>query len=432
MPINSKNIETLMLHAGSHRRDSATNSVAVPIYQTTSYQFDNTEHAGKLFALQELGNIYTRITNPTTQVLEERLTALEGGAAAVAVASGSSAVTLAVQNVASAGDNIVASPYLYGGTYNLFTNTLPKMGIEVRFADPSDPESFSKLTDKNTRAYFGETLPNPQLVPFPISEVAEIGREKGIPLIVDNTAAPITCRPFDHGAAVVVHSLTKFIGGHGTSIGGVIIDGGNFDWVEHSDQQPNFNLPDGSYHGAIWGSLVPEALGAPIAFAVRARVVLLRDLGPSLSPFNAFQIIQGLETLPLRFHKHQSNAAKLINYLTEHPEIDTVTYPGLFTGANKSLVDSYLTSGHGALIGIEIKGGVESGKSFIDNLKLIYHVANIGDARTLAIHPASTTHSQLSAQAQIIAGVSPGYVRLSIGIEHIDDIIADIDQALKK
>ncbi len=432
MPINSKNIETLMLHAGSHRRDSATNSVAVPIYQTTSYQFDNTEHAGKLFALQELGNIYTRITNPTTQVLEERLTALEGGAAAVAVASGSSAVTLAVQNVASAGDNIVASPYLYGGTYNLFTNTLPKMGIEVRFADPSDPESFSKLTDKNTRAYFGETLPNPQLVPFPISEVAEIGREKGIPLIVDNTAAPITCRPFDHGAAVVVHSLTKFIGGHGTSIGGVIIDGGNFDWVEHSDQQPNFNLPDGSYHGAIWGSLVPEALGAPIAFAVRARVVLLRDLGPSLSPFNAFQIIQGLETLPLRFHKHQSNAAKLINYLTEHPEIDTVTYPGLFTGANKSLVDSYLTSGHGALIGIEIKGGVESGKSFIDNLKLIYHVANIGDARTLAIHPASTTHSQLSAQAQIIAGVSPGYVRLSIGIEHIDDIIADIEQALKK
>ena len=432
MPINSKNIETLMLHAGSHRRDSATNSVAVPIYQTTSYQFDNTEHAGKLFALQELGNIYTRITNPTTQVLEERLTVLEGGAAAAAVASGSSAVTLAVQNVASAGDNIVASPYLYGGTYNLFTNTLPKMGIEVRFADPSDPESFAKLTDKNTRAYFGETLPNPQLVPFPISEVAEIGREKGIPLIVDNTAAPITCRPFDHGAAVVVHSLTKFIGGHGTSIGGVIIDGGNFDWVEHSDQQPNFNLPDGSYHGAIWGSLVPEALGAPIAFAVRARVVLLRDLGPSLSPFNAFQIIQGLETLPLRFHKHQSNAAKLINYLTEHPEIDTVTYPGLFTGANKSLVDSYLTSGHGALIGIEIKGGVESGKSFIDNLKLIYHVANIGDARTLAIHPASTTHSQLSAQAQIIAGVSPGYVRLSIGIEHIDDIIADIEQALKK
>ena len=431
MPINSKNIETLMLHAGSHRRDPATNSVAVPIYQTTSYQFDSTEHAGKLFALQELGNIYTRITNPTTQVLEERLTALEGGAAAVAVASGSSAVTLAIQNVASAGDNIVASPYLYGGTYNLFTNTLPKMGIEVRFADPSDPESFAKLTDENTRAYFGETLPNPQLVPFPISEVAEIGREKGVPLIVDNTAAPITCRPFDHGAAVVVHSLTKFIGGHGTSIGGVIIDGGNFDWVEHPDQQPNFNLPDGSYHGAVWGSLVPEALGAPIAFAVRARVVLLRDLGPSLSPFNAFQIIQGLETLSLRFHKHQSNAAKLINYLTKHREIDTVTYPGLFTNANKSLVDTYLTSGNGALIGIEIKGGVEAGKNFIDNLKLIYHVANIGDARTLAIHPASTTHSQLSAEAQIMAGVTPGYVRLSIGIEHIDDIIADIEQALK-
>jgi len=348
------------------------------------------------------------------------------------VASGQAASAIAIQNIAKNGDNIVASSHLYGGTYNQFKNSMSDMGIEVRFVDPADPQNFLNATDDKTRAYYGEVLPNPSFEVFPISEVAEIGREKGIPLIVDNTAAPITCRPFDHGAAVVVHSLTKFIGGHGTSIGGVIIDGGNFDWVEHSDQQPNFNLPDGSYHGAIWGSLVPEALGAPIAFAVRARVVLLRDLGPSLSPFNAFQIIQGLETLPLRFHKHQSNAAKLINYLTEHPEIDTVTYPGLFTGANKSLVDSYLTSGHGALIGIEIKGGVETGKSFIDNLKLIYHVANIGDARTLAIHPASTTHSQLSAQAQIIAGVSPGYVRLSIGIEHIDDIIADIEQALKK
>ena len=431
MTLETLNLETLMLHAGSHRRDLSTNSVAVPIHQTTSYEFDSTEHAGKLFALQELGNIYTRITNPTTQVLEERVTSLEGGASAVAVSSGSAAVSLAIQNVASAGDNIVVSPHLYGGTYNLFTNTLPKMGIEVRFADPAKPDSFAKLSDDNTRAYFGETLPNPKLIPFPISEVSEIGRMKGIPLIVDNTAAPVTCRPFDHGAAVIVHSLTKFIGGHGTSIGGIIIDSGNFDWLEYPDQQPNFNTPDGSYHGAIWGSLVPEALGAPIAYAIRARVVLLRDLGQALSPFNAFQLIQGLETLPLRFNKHQENAEKLTNYLNNHKDIVSVIYPSLFEGADKILAEKYLSSGNGALIGIELKGGADAGRSFIDNLKLIYHVANIGDARTLAIHPASTTHSQLSADDQLKAGVTPGYVRLSVGIEHIDDIIADIDQALK-
>ena len=425
------NLETLMLHAGNHRRDLSTNSVAVPIHQTTSYEFDSTEHAGKLFALQELGNIYTRITNPTTQVLEERLTSLEGGATAVAVSSGSSAVSLAIQNVASSGDNVVASPHLYGGTYNLFTNTLSKMGIEVRFADPANPESFAELSDDHTRAYFGETLPNPKLVPFPIAEVSEIGRKKGIPLIVDNTAAPITCRPFDHGAAVIVHSLTKFIGGHGTSIGGVIIDSGNFDWLENPDQQPNFNTPDGSYHGAVWGSLVPEALGAPISYAIRARVVLLRDLGQALSPFNAFQLIQGLETLPLRFNKHQDNADKLVNYLNNHKDIVSVIYPTLFVGADKILAEKYLSAGNGALVGIELKGGAGAGKSFIDNLKLIYHVANIGDARTLAIHPASTTHSQLSTDDQLKAGVTPGYVRLSVGIEHIDDIIADIDQALK-
>ena len=430
MPIISKNIETLMLHAGSHRKGEGSNSVAVPIHQTTSYEFDSTGHAGKLFALQELGNIYTRITNPTTQILEERLAVLEGGSAAVAVASGSSAVALAIQNVASAGDNIISSPYLYGGTYNLFTNTLPKMGIEVRFADPSAPENFSKLSDNRTRAYFGETLPNPQLVPFPILDIAKLGNKKGIPLIVDNTAAPITCRPFEYGAAVIVHSLTKFIGGHGTSIGGAIIDGGNFVWTKNPDQQPNFNEPDGSYHGAIWGSLVPEALGAPIAFSIRARVVLLRDLGPSLSPYNAFQLIQGLETLPLRFERHQSNAVKLANYLDGHQKITSVTFPGLFKGKNKSLVASYLTYGHGALIGIEIKGGVAAGQKFINNLKMIYHVANIGDARTLAIHPASTTHSQLSSHQQITAGVSPGYVRLSVGLEHIDDIIGDGQQAL--
>ena len=430
MTTTPHHIETLVLHAGGHRRDPSTNAVAVPIYQTTSYQFEDTQHAGKLFALQELGNIYTRIMNPTTQVLEERLAALEGGAAALGVSSGSSAVALAIQNVATAGDNIVVSPHLYGGTYNLFNNTLANMGIEVRFADTARPQSFAELSDERTRAYFGETLPNPKLVPFPIAEVAEIGRARGIPLIVDNTAAPLTCRPFDHGAAIIVHSLTKFIGGHGTSIGGVIIDGGNFDWVEHPEQQPHFNTPDGSYHGAVWGTLVPEALGAPIAFAIRARVVLLRDLGASLSPTNAFHLIQGLETLPLRFREHQANASKLADYLSRHKAISSVIYPELFAGAEKTLTDTYLTKGYGALIGIELQGGLEAGRQFIDNLKLIYHVANIGDARTLAIHPASTTHSQLSAEDQLNAGVTPGYVRLSVGIEHIEDIIADIDQAL--
>ena len=426
----SQHSETLALHAGSHRRDSTTNSVAVPIYQTTSYQFDNTEHASKLFALQELGNIYTRIMNPTTQVLEERLAAIEGGAAALALSSGSSAVALSIQNVASSGDNIVASPHLYGGTYNLLTNTLRQMGIEVRFADPFNPQSFADLSDDKTRAYFGETLPNPRLVPFPIAEVAEIGRKRAIPLIVDNTAAPLTSRPFDHGAAVVVHSLTKYIGGHGTSIGGVIIDGGNFDWTAEPLQQPNFNQPDNSYHGAVWGTLVPEALGTPIAYIIRARVVLLRDLGSSLAPANAFQLIQGLETLPLRFREHQANAAKVAQFLEGHDAVSRVIYPSLFKGADKILADRYLAKGNGALVGLELKGGIDAGKAFIDALKLIYHVANIGDARSLAIHPASTTHSQLSAADQLAAGVTPGYVRLSVGIEHYDDIIADISQAL--
>ena len=430
MVSQSHHIETVVLHAGSHRRDPSTNSVAVPIHQTTSYQFDDTEHAGKLFALQELGNIYTRIMNPTTQVLEERLAALEGGAAALCVSSGSSAIALAIQNLASAGDNIVVSPHLYGGTYNLFTNTLPKMGIEVRFADTADIESFARLSDERTRAYFGETLPNPKLVPFPIAEVAELGVSRGIPLIVDNTAAPLTCRPIDHGAAIIVHSLTKFIGGHGTSIGGVIIDSGTFDWVKYPTQQPHFSEPDGSYHGAVWGTLVPEALGAPIAYAIRARVVLLRDLGAALSPTNAFHLIQGLETLPLRFREHQKNAAELAAYLNQHEAVLSVSYPQLFTGTDKSLVKKYLRNGHGALIGIELRGGKEAGRRFIDHLKLIYHVANIGDARTLAIHPASTTHSQLSAENQLKAGVTPGYVRLSVGIEHIEDIKADIKQAL--
>ena len=426
-----QNPETLVLHAGTYRSDPTTNAVAVPIYQTTSYLFESTEHAANLFALKELGNIYTRIMNPTTAVLEERLAALEGGMAALAVASGSSAVAFAVQNLASAGDNIVSSPHLYGGTWNLFANTFKSQGIEVRFADPQDPESFARLADAKTRAFFAETLPNPKLKVFPIAEVAQVGKRLNIPLIVDNTAAPITCRPIEHGAAVVVHSLTKYIGGHGTSIGGVIIDSGTFDWTIEPERQPNFNTPDPGYHGAVWGTLIPEALDAPIAFALRARVVLLRDLGAALSPANAFQLIQGLETLALRYREHQSNAQKIANFLQNHPAVKHVIYPGLFEGEDKARADKYLRTGYGPIVGFELKEGEAAGRRFIDKLQLLYHVANIGDARSLAIHPASTTHSQLTPEEQLEAGVTPGYVRLAVGIEHSDDIIADISQALE-
>ena len=430
MTTSSRHPETIVLHGGSYRSDSATNAVAVPIYQTTSYQFNSTEHAGNLFGLRELGNIYTRIMNPTNAVLEERLAALEGGMAALPVASGSSAVALSLQNLCSAGDNIVSSPHLYGGTWNLFANTFKQLGIEVRFADADNPESFRALTDDKTRAYFAETLPNPKLSLFPLAEVAAIGKSLDIPLVVDNTTAPITCRPIDHGASIVVHSLTKYIGGHGTSIGGIIIDSGQFDWTRNPARQPLFNTPDPSYHGAVWGSLVPEALGAPIAYAIRARVVLLRDLGAAISPANAFQLIQGLETLPLRYRVHQDNASRVAAHLSTHADIETVIYPGLFSGAEKAKADKYLQTGYGPIVGIELKGGEAAGRKFIDSLQMIYHVANIGDARSLAIHPASTTHSQLSAEDQLKAGVTPGYVRLSIGIEHYDDIIADIEQAL--
>ena len=430
MTTSSQHPETIVLHGGSYRSDSATNAVAVPIYQTTSYQFNSTEHAGDLFGLRELGNIYTRIMNPTNAVLEERLAALEGGVAALAVASGSSAVALSLQNLCSAGDNIVSSPYLYGGTWNLFANTFKQLGIEVRFADADNPDSFRDLTDDKTRAYFAETLPNPKLSLFPIAEVAAIGKALDIPLVVDNTTAPITCRPIDHGASIVVHSLTKYIGGHGTAIGGIIIDSGNFDWTRNPARQPLFNTPDPSYHGAVWGSLVPEALGAPIAYAIRARAVLLRDLGAAISPANAFQLIQGLETLPLRYRVHQDNARRVAAHLNTHTDIEAVIYPELFSGAEKAKADKYLQTGYGPIVGIELKGGEAAGRKFIDNLQMIYHVANIGDARSLAIHPASTTHSQLSAEDQLKAGVTPGYVRLSIGIEHYDDIVADIEQAL--
>lgn len=424
-----KNPETIVLHAG-YRSDPATGSVAVPIYATTSYEFNSTEHASNLFALKELGNIYTRITNPTNDVLEKRLSALEGGVAALALSSGQAASAFAIQNIARVGDNIVSSTDLYGGTYNLFKNVLRDQGIEVRFVDPSDPENFRRATDSRTRAYYAETLPNPKLEVFPIAEVAKIGLELGIPLIVDNTAAPVICKPIEHGAAIVIYSTTKWVGGHGTSVGGAIIDSGNFPWEKFPERQPALNNPDPSYHGAVWVEAV-KGIG-PVAYIIKARTTLLRDVGACQSPFNAFLAIQGLETLPLRIRTHSANAASVAEFLKKRSDVARVVYPSLATGASKARAEKYLKGGNGALIGFELKGGIEAGKKFIDSLELLYHVANIGDARSLAIHPASTTHSQLSAEELPLTGVTPGYVRLSIGLEHIDDIIADIEQALNK
>ncbi len=422
------NPETLALHAG-WRADPATGAVAVPIYQTTSYQFRDTQHAENLFALKELGNIYTRLGNPTTDVLEKRVAALEGGVAALALASGQAASAFAIQNLARAGDNVVSSTDLYGGTWNLFANTLKDQGIDVRFVDPADPEAFRRATDARTRAYYAETLPNPKLTVFPIAEVAAIGREFGIPLIVDNTAAPLLARPFDHGAAVVVYSSTKYLGGHGTSIGGVIVDGGNFDWAKFPERQPALNTPDPSYHGAVWVEAV-KPLG-PVAYIIKARTTLLRDLGSALSPFNAFQLLQGIETLPLRIERHAQNAQRVADFLAKRGEVTSVIHPSAQSGAARARADKYLKGGYGGLVGFVLKGGRDAGRRFIDALELFYHVANIGDARSLAIHPATTTHSQLNADEQKAAGVTPGYVRLSIGLEHIDDILADLDKALK-
>ena len=419
--------ETLALHAG-WRADEATGSVAVPIYQTTSYQFRDTEHAANLFALKELGNIYTRIGNPTTDVLEKRVAALEGGVAALALASGQAASAVAIQNLARVGDNIVASTDLYGGTWNLFANTLKDQGIEVRFVDPADPQAFARATDERTRAYYAETLPNPKLTVFPIAEVAAIGRPLGIPLIVDNTAAPLLARPLDHGAAVVVYSSTKYLGGHGTSIGGLIVDGGNFDWAHVPARQPALNTPDPSYHGAVWVEAT-RPLG-PVAYIIKARTTLLRDLGAALSPFNAFLTLQGIETLALRIERHAANAEKVANWLARRPEVAKVIHPSQQQGLARERADRYLKGGYGGLVGFELAAGREAGRRFIDALELLYHVANIGDARSLAIHPATTTHSQLAPEEQLASGVSDSYVRLSIGIEHIDDILADLDRGL--
>lgn len=419
---------TLALHAG-YRSDPATHAVAVPIYQSTAFEFKDTEQAANLFALKELGNIYTRLMNPTCDVLEKRMAEMEGGVAALALASGQTASSFAILNLCQAGDNFVSSTDLYGGTWTLFAHTLKKMGIEVRFADPADPESFRKLTDENTRAYYAETLPNPKLSVFPIEDVANIGKELGVPLIVDNTAAPTICRPFDHGASIVVYSATKFLGGHGTTLGGLIIDGGTFDWAAHAKRFPLLTEPDESYHGIRWTDAAAP-LG-PIAYILKARVTLLRDLGAAMSPTNAFNVIQGVETLPLRMDAHCENALAIVDFLKNHPSVTRVVHPSIHTGEQRARADKYLKGGYGSLVGFELKGGKEAGQKFIDSLKLFYHVANIGDARSLAIHPATTTHEQLSAEEQLAAGVTEGYIRLSIGIEHPDDLIADLTQALE-
>ena len=419
--------ETLALHAG-WRRDEATTSVAVPIYQTTSFQFDSAEHAANLFGLKELGNIYTRIMNPTTAVFEKRIAALEGGVAALALASGQAASANCILNLAKAGDNIVSSTDLYGGTWNLFANTMNGLGIDARFVDPADPSAFARATDDRTRAYYAETLPNPKLIPFPIAEVATIGRKFGIPLIMDNTAAPTLVRPFDYGAAVVMYSTTKYVGGHGTTIGGVVIDGGNFDWATYKERQPALNTPDPSYHGAVWTEAA-KPLG-PIAFILKMRTTLLRDMGAAMSPFSAWMFLQGMETLPLRMREHSRNARAVADFLASRPDVERVIYPSKHRGEAAERSAKYMPQLQGGLVGLELTGGAAAGARFIDSLKLFYHVANIGDARSLAIHPASTTHSQLSVEEQFASGVTPGYVRLSIGLEHIDDILADLTQAL--
>jgi O-acetylhomoserine (thiol)-lyase len=419
---------TLVLHGGSFRHDPATSATTVPIYQSTSFDFPDTATAIKIVNFEQIAYTYSRVGNPTVDAFEQRLAALEGGAAALGLASGQAATALAVLTLVEAGDNIVSSPNLYGGTVHFFRERLKQFGIEARFVDPSDPENFRRATDARTRLYFGESLPNPKLSVFPIAEVAGIGRPLGIPLIIDNTAAPLAIRPFDHGAAIVVYSATKYIGGHGTTIGGAIVDSGKFPWADFPERQPLIHRPDPGYGGRNYLQLA-ENFG-PIAFTIRARAALLRDLGPSLSPQNAFQLLQGLETLPLRIPRHFANAAKVADYLAAHPKVARVIYPGLQTGLDRQRADFYLRYGYGGLVGFELVGGEAAAFGFIDRLKLVYHLANIGDARSLAIHPSSTTHGQLNAEQQADAGISPSFVRLSIGIEEAEDIIADIAQAL--
>lgn len=416
--------DTIALHGGQ-RPDVATGARAVPIYQTTSYVFRDTTHAANLFALKEFGNIYTRIMNPTWAVLEERVAALEGGVGALATASGQAAETLAVLNIARAGEQIVSSASLYGGTYNLFHYTLPKMGIEATFVDPSEPGDFRKAITPKTRLIFAETLGNPKNDMLDIEAVARVAHDAGIPLVIDNTVAtPYLCRPFEWGADIIVHSLTKFLGGHGTSIGGIIVDSGKFDWANGKFRE--LVEPDPTYHNLKF----VETFGN-LAYILKARVQLLRDLGPALSPFNAFQILQGIETLSLRMQRHCDNALKVAQFLEDHPAVTWVNYPGLPSHPTRALAKKYLQHGFGAIVGFGIKGGSQAGIRFINAVKLLSHLANIGDAKSLVIHPASTTHQQLTPAEQLETGVTEDFIRLSIGLETIEDIIADIDQALQ-
>jgi O-acetylhomoserine (thiol)-lyase len=417
--------ETLAIHAGQEI-DPTTMSRAVPIYQTTSYGFRDTEHAANLFSLKEFGNIYTRLMNPTTDVFEKRVAALEGGVGALAVASGQAAITFSILNIAGAGDEIVSASSLYGGTYNLFSHTLKKIGITVKFVDPSDPENFrAAITDK-TKALYAETIGNPKGDVLDIEAVAAIAHEHGIPLIVDNTfPSPYLCRPIEHGADIVVHSATKFIGGHGTSIGGVIVDSGKFDW-KASGKFPGLTEPDPSYHGVVY----TDAVG-PLAYIIKTRVQLQRDMGAPLSPFNSFLLLQGLETLHLRMERHSENALAVAKFLEANPAVEWVNYPGLESHPSYALAKKYLPKGQGAILTFGIKGGVEAGKKVIDAVRLFSHLANVGDSKSLIIHPASTTHQQLSEEEQRSAGVTPGMIRLSVGTESIDDILYDLEQAIQ-
>ncbi len=417
--------DTIALHGGQSP-DSATGSRAVPIYQTTSYVFRDTEHAANLFALKEFGNIYGRLMNPTWDVLEQRVAALEGGIAGLAVSSGQSAESISILNLAKAGDEVVSSTTLYGGTYTLFKYTFGRMGIDVKFVDSSDPENFAKAITPKTKCLYTETIGNPKLDVADIEAIAKIAHDAGIPLIVDNTfGTPYLCRPIEWGADVVIHSLTKWMGGHGTSLGGIIVDSGNFDWANSSFAE--FTQPDPSYHDMVFS----ESFGK-LAYILRARVSLLRDLGPAMSPFNAFQILQGIETLSLRMDRHCANAATVAQFLESHPYVSWVSYPGLPSHPDHALARKYMPKGPGSMLGFGIKGGIDAGIKFINSVKLLSHLANVGDAKSLVIHPASTTHQQLSPEEQLAGGVTPDFIRFSVGLEDVSDIIADVDAALIK
>ena len=424
----TQRFETLQIHAGT-QNDPTTNSVVTPIYQTTAYAFDSADHAANLFSLAETGNIYTRIMNPTTDVLEQRIAALEGGTAALAVASGQSAELLAILNIARSGDHIVSSTSIYGGSYNLFKYTLAKQGIEVTFViDQNDPEEWRRAVRPNTKLFYAESIGNPSVNILDISAVAEVAHEAGVPLIIDNTVAtPYLIRPFEFGADIVIHSATKYLGGHGAVMGGLIVDGGRFAWSEHTEKFPDLTEPDPSYNGVSYTG----ALGDGIAYIIKARVQLLRDLGTTLAPASAWQLIQGIETLSLRMERHTQNAQAIAEWLEAHPKVHTVNYAGLESSPWHELARTYAPQGVSALLSFELHGGADAGRKFVESVQLFKHVVNIGDVRSIATHPASTTHAQLTPEQQLESGITPGLVRLSVGIEHIDDLVADLEQAIE-